>query len=102
MTGCLLAGLRPSRTLPLPAAAGPGPELDPGDLLLCCVPGAGPRLLVVAGVRTGAGLVPLLAPGVEAGVVAGVVVAVGFFSCVFTPGVLGTAAGGGAEAGLLP
>ena len=100
MTGCLLAGLRPSRTLPLAAAAGPGPALDPGDLLLCCVPGAGPRLLllVVAGARAGAGLVPLLAPVVEAGVV----LVVGFFSCVFPPGGLGTAACAGAEAGLLP
>ena len=98
MTGCRVAGLRPSRTLPLAAAAGPGPALDPGDLLLCCVPGAGPRLLVVAGARAGAGLVPLLAPGVEAGVVA----VVGFFSCVFPPGGLGTAACAGTEAGLLP
>ena len=98
MTGCLLAGLRPSRALPLAAAAGPGPALDPGDLLLCCVPGAGPRLLVVAGARAGAGLVPLLGPGV----VAGVVLVVGFFSCVFPPGGLGTAACAGAEAGLLP
>ena len=97
MTGCLLAGLRPSRTLPLAAAAGPGPALDPGDLLLCCVPGAGPRLLVVAGARAGAGLVPLLGPGVVAGVVV-----VGFFSCVFPPGGLGTAACAGAGAGLLP